>query len=115
MLDRTLYSDAFNDVHGRVDEFGSRGEGDVVVHVELPTLLRRKISVDVARRGGDAVVRLNGFYEVVTLGLVAADGVVHVLDEVLIPPRRIGEKVKEEGLTGEALQDWLGDCDKVEI
>lgn len=59
----------------------------------------------------ERVVRVNGFWQVATLDLVAADGVVHVLDEVLVPPRRIGEKVKEEeGLTLEVLKERLGGC-----
>lgn len=108
--DRTLYSDAFYDKHGRVDEYGRREEGDGVVHIELPTLPRRKrISVDVARRGMEVLLRVNGFWQIVTLDMVAADGVVHVLDEVLVPPRRIGVK-EEEGLTVDDLKKRLGGC-----
>jgi uncharacterized surface protein with fasciclin (FAS1) repeats len=114
--DRTLYSDALYNAHGKVDEFGRRRGGNVDVHVELSTLLRRKkVSVDVARSGAEVVLRVNGFWQVGTLDLVAADGVVHVLDEVLVPPRRIWEKVRGEVLTVEVLKERFGGCGDGEI
>lgn len=115
VLNRTLYSDAFYDAHGKKDEYGHHENGDAAVQVQLPTLLKKhKVSVDVARRGMDVMVRVNGLHRVVTLDLVAADGVVHVLDEVLIPPRRVGRKMngteEAEELTVEILKEKLGGC-----
>lgn len=110
VLNRTLYSDAFYDVHGKVDEYGRHERGDVTVHVELPTLWKNyKLSVGVARRGMGVVDGVKGLLRVVALDLVAADGVVHVLDEALVTPKRVGKEVKEEEeLTVEALGKFGG-------
>lgn len=115
VLNQTLYSDAFYNAQGKKGEYGHHEKGDIVVQMQLPTLLKKhKLSIDVARQGMDVLVRVNGLHRVATLDLVAADGVVHVLDEVLIPPRRVGKRVngkeEREELTVEILKQKLGGC-----
>lgn len=89
----TLYSDAFykasnqevdaQDCHHRVP----RG----VFHVDLPTILDdRSLSIDVARYGRLISIRINGFSKVIISDGIAADGVIHVLPTVLIPPKTPG-------------------------
>jgi len=69
-------------------------------HVDLPTLLDDKsLSIDVARYGGFISIKINGFNRVAIQDGIARDGVVHVVNSVLIPPRSVGGKevVVEEG------------------
>jgi len=112
VLNRTLYSDALY-VKGDVREFrGNESSGSV--HVKLPTVLRdHALNVDLVRRGPGVEVRVNGFYRVVGLDLLASDGVLHVLDRVLIPPKSVGEMKWddiEEDIEAEELKERLGGC-----
>ncbi|KAI1504970.1 Fasciclin domain-containing protein [Biscogniauxia marginata] len=63
-------------------------------HVDLPTLLRdRSLGVDIDAApwpGALARVTVNGRVRVAVRDAVAADGVVHVVDSVLVPPRKPG-------------------------
>lgn len=57
-------------------------------------------------------VRINGFAHVVIPDGVAKDGVVHVLTDVLIPPKKVGGSSVEyqgEDLTVEDLKERLAD------
>ncbi|OQD78474.1 hypothetical protein PENDEC_c001G04084 [Penicillium decumbens] len=112
VLNRTLYSDALY-VKGDVREFrGNESSGSV--HVKLPTVLRdHALNVNLVRRGPGVEVRVNGFYRVVGLDLLASDGVLHVLDRVLIPPKSVGEMKWddiEEDIEAEELKERLGGC-----
>jgi uncharacterized surface protein with fasciclin (FAS1) repeats len=113
VLNETLYSDALY-AKGDVLEFG-HDESSASVHVELPTVLKgHALDVDVARSGPGVEVRVNGFNRVVGLDLLASDGVLHVLHDILIPPKKVGGKVKwEKEMTEikiEMLKERLGGC-----
>jgi uncharacterized surface protein with fasciclin (FAS1) repeats len=119
VLNRTLYSDALY-AKGDVLEFGANESSDSV-HVGLPTVLKgHSLDVDVARRGPEVEVRVNGFNRVVGLDLLASDGVLHVLNQVLIPPKKVGGKVRPtplfpagdggDGIGVEVLKERLGGC-----
>lgn len=80
---------------GEVDEEGvPKGR----FHVDLPTLLDDKsLSIDVARWGGFITIKINGFNSVAVQDGIAKDGVIHIVRNVLIPPKTLG------GL------EWTGD------
>ena len=117
VANRTLYSDALYEEHGKVDNFYS-GHGKKrfsSVHVELPTMFKgQKVNVDVVRRGYGTELRVNGFYRVMAVDVLASDGVMHVLDEMIFPPRRVDGKVEgkilQESVTVEMLKERFGGC-----
>jgi hypothetical protein len=100
-----LYSDAFYKAkeaeNERVGCHGSEevGEEDIpkgYFHVDLPTLLGEKsLSIDVARYGRFITIKINGFSNVAIQDGVARDGVIHVVSNVLIPPKTPGGKQEE--------------------
>lgn len=116
---RTLYSDVLYGMngkahglfsgHGNGNGYGGKGrsKGDSgleeeYANVRLRTLLKKRdLEVDVKKGLGEVEMRVNGFGRVGRLDLLARDGVVHVLDRVLVPPRKIQHK--DEGKDGEEL------------
>ncbi|CAI7632031.1 unnamed protein product [Penicillium viridicatum] len=116
---RTLYSDVLYSRDGRAhglfsghgsgNGHGGRGESkadggleEEYANVRLGTLLKKRdLEVDVKKGLGEVDMRVNGFGRVGQLDLLARDGVVHVLDRVLVPPRKIQDK--DEGKDGEEL------------
>jgi uncharacterized surface protein with fasciclin (FAS1) repeats len=111
--EHTLYSDVLYTEHGEVKPFGVRG----ATHLDLPTLLGdRTIAVDVTHLGPYVSFRVNGGQRVAFADILAKDGVIHALDHVLIPPRRLQETDGEEGeLTigelMERLEPWVEEED----
>ena len=86
--DNTLYSDAFYKADGS-EELLNVPKG--IAHVDLPTLLEdRSLSIDVARYGGLIEIKINGFNRVAVQDVVAEDAVIHVLTNVIIPPKKLG-------------------------
>lgn len=79
-------------------------------HFDLPTLLDGKtVGVDVGRYGPFVSLRLNGFVRIVVPDGVAKDGVIHVPNNILIPPKTVpGMDGKEE------LSWWTGEEMSVE-
>ena len=76
-------------------------------HVNLPTLLDDKsLSIDIARWGGFITMQINGFNNVAVQDGLARDGVIHVLNSVLIPPKTprgpgyMGEEMSVEEFKG---------------
>jgi len=85
VVDQTLYTDAFYDATSD-DAEASRPGG---YHFDLPTALKDKyLFVDVARYGPFVSVRINGFSRVTIHDGVASDGVIQVVSDVLIPPKK---------------------------
>ncbi|QIX01076.1 hypothetical protein AMS68_006593 [Peltaster fructicola] len=86
----TLYSDAFYSADDKESMNIPKGR----FHAELPTLLKdRSLSVDIARFGGFITIKINGFNRVAVQDGVAKDGVIHVVSNVIIPPRHVsGQK-----------------------
>jgi uncharacterized surface protein with fasciclin (FAS1) repeats len=74
------------------------------VHVDLPTLLEGKsIAVDIFRTGPFVRLKLNAVIPVKSTDGIAADGVLHIIDSVLIPPRT--PKSTKEKISDNASQD----------
>ncbi|KAL4909707.1 hypothetical protein BDW74DRAFT_42702 [Aspergillus multicolor] len=82
---QTLYSDVlYKD--GHIKPFGLKGS----THLDLPTLLEgHEIAVDVARFGPYTGFKVNGWQRVAFADALGRDGVIHVLDHVLVPPRKV--------------------------
>jgi uncharacterized surface protein with fasciclin (FAS1) repeats len=58
-------------------------------HFDLPTLLGRDLPVDIARYGPFVIFKVNGFVRVVVQDGIAKDGVIQVVNNILIPPRKL--------------------------
>lgn len=99
----TLYSDAYYPPEGQSSVPKSR------FHVDLETGLRGKsLSVDVARYGRLIDIRINGFNHVSVMDGIAKDGVIHVIPNVLIPPKTPGVfEVLSDEMTVEELKERL--------
>jgi uncharacterized surface protein with fasciclin (FAS1) repeats len=89
------------------DEDEAKATGNY--HFDLPTLLDdRSIAVDIARFGPFITIKINGFTRVAVQDGVAKDGVIHIVSDVLIPPKKLGGAgEKDEGL-------WMGEEMSVE-
>lgn len=81
----TLYSDAYYK-----PKEAAMGIPKGFFHVNLPTALKdRELSVDVARYGGFISIKVNGFATVSVQDGVAENGVIQVVNDVLIPPKQL--------------------------
>ncbi|CRK29858.1 hypothetical protein BN1708_015700 [Verticillium longisporum] len=98
VANETLYSDHYykhdqgeeEEVAGD-DDGGVEAEGVKHYHVDLPSLLDEKsIAVDITRWGGFIDLKVNGYIHVSVSDAVAKNGVVHVVDSVLLPHRKPG-------------------------
>ncbi len=106
----TLYSDAFYKASDQdADAEGSHRIPKGIFHVDLPTLLPDKsLSIDVARYGRFITIRINGFTRVAVPDGIAADGVIHVVPNVLIPPKAPGGPgLSAEGMDVEEFMERL--------
>ena len=79
--------------------------------MDLPTLLKdRSLSIDVARYGRIITIKINGFARVAVEDGIAGDGVIHVVSNILIPPKQLGgveHHYEGEDLTVEDLMERL--------
>jgi uncharacterized surface protein with fasciclin (FAS1) repeats len=83
----TLYTDAV------YDKTGDKATEQSREHFDLKTLLDgTHIGVDKATFAGLTIIKVNGFANVVRRDAPGKNGVIHVLDKVLIPPRTHGEE-----------------------
>ena len=81
----TLYSDA---IYKESSVQGGHGPPKGFFHIDLPTGLEdRSLSIDIARYGRLITIKINGFTRVSVTDGIAADGVIHVVPNVLIPPK----------------------------
>ncbi len=81
---------------------------DASDQIDLPTLLDDKsLSVDIARYGPFLSIKINGFVSVEAKDAIAKDGVIHVISNVLIPPKKIGEQQVDGELEVEDLVERL--------
>ncbi|KAL4994284.1 FAS1 domain-containing protein [Aspergillus recurvatus] len=112
---QTLYSDVLYTSDGQIRPFGIKGS----THLDLRTLLDgHDISVDVVRFGPYTGFKVNGWQRVGFADVLGKDGVIHVLDRVLIPPRRVEERIVagDEGELEveelmERLRPWVEEAD----
>merc|ERR1712000_271387 len=83
----TLYSDAIY----KIDTDAHPPHHKVpkgFIHVDMPTGLEDKsLSIDIARYGRLITMKINGFTRVSVLDGIAADGVLHIVPNVLISPK----------------------------
>ncbi|OAX82617.1 hypothetical protein ACJ72_03024, partial [Emergomyces africanus] len=87
--------------------------------IDLPTLLsQRRLGIDIARYNRFVTFKINGFTSVTVPDLVTRDGVIHVLNKVLIPPCRqhrsqaledIGATTQHPFLNDEEEEDTFSD------
>ncbi|MCJ1228808.1 hypothetical protein MMC12_005471 [Toensbergia leucococca] len=107
VANQTLYSDAYY----KADKVEEATIPKGLFHVDLPTLLcDRSLSIDVARFGRIITIKINGFSDVTIEDGIAKDGVIHVVSNVLIPPKQVGGmniQWQGEELTEEDLKDRL--------
>lgn len=115
---RTLYSTAFYDgkksksaeffseelekphCHHNKDVSANGG----YVHIDLPTALDGKpLSIDIVRRGPFIEFKINAFVHVAVQDGLAKDGVIQVVNDILLPPKRPGEG------SAEAQDFWKGE------
>jgi uncharacterized surface protein with fasciclin (FAS1) repeats len=111
VANETLYSDAF--YKGKDAQVMDDVSGETIpkgrFHVDLPTLLDGKsLSIDIARFGGFITMKINGFNSVAVQDGLASDGVIHVVSNVLIPPKTPGGVAsKGDDLTVDELKERL--------
>lgn len=107
--DITVYSDAV------VDKRDSKGAFHTTEHRELQTLLDgAPMGVDTAKFLGLIFIRVNGFIDVAVHDGVAKNGVIHLVDQLPLPPRKrntkglldAGDDISLEELK-ERLDDYL--------
>ena len=112
VANETLYSDAFysaKDGKHSTSEVDDQGVPRRTFHVDLRTLLEDKsLSIDIARFGGFISIKINGFTNVAVQDGLAADGVIQVVPNVLIPPKKPrGVMYQGEELTVADLKERL--------
>jgi uncharacterized surface protein with fasciclin (FAS1) repeats len=114
--DQTVYSDAY--YKGGSEEKSKCMEQDgtdnnnccpLPTHYDLPTLLNEdaRLGVDIKNWRGYTTMVVNGFNRPSVLDGPAADGVIHVVSSVLIPPRR--------GNAGEMTEEVVGEMSVEEL
>jgi len=87
----TLYSDAYYQASSSDDDKQDHDAPKGYFHVDLPTMLEdRNLAVDIARYGGFISMKVNAFSRVTVQDGVAEDGVIHVVSDVIVPPKKIG-------------------------
>jgi uncharacterized surface protein with fasciclin (FAS1) repeats len=123
VANKTMYSTAYYDAaEQKTEEFfplnkkhgchGKSKDKDVqaktfphgrLVHLDLPTLLGDKsLAVDIVRHGPFIDIRVNAFVHVAVQDGLARDGVIQVVNTMLIPPKR-------PGLVGADAGYWEGE------
>lgn len=112
VANETLYSDAFykaKDAPEPADNISGEEIPKGRFHVDLPTLLGGKsLSIDIARYGGFISMKINGFNSVAVEDGLAKDGVIHVVKNVLIPPKLVSDvSPQSKDLTVEELKERL--------
>ncbi|KAJ5753189.1 hypothetical protein N7520_010106, partial [Penicillium odoratum] len=94
VLGKTIYSDV---VYGKEVE-----------ELDLERRLGKAdyVTVDLLWKDSSVDFRVNGFWEPMTVDVLASDGVIHVLERVLIPPKIVGKGIGDE-VTVEILREHL--------
>lgn len=105
--DVTLYTDA---IYKAKKEESSTDIPKDFFHIDLPTGLHGKsLSIDAVRFGRLIELKINGFVIPTAVDGIAADGVIHTVPVVLIPPREAGAagEVFQKDMTLEELKERL--------
>jgi len=91
VANQTLYSDAFYKAKSEDKAVEGTEIPKGQYHVDLETLLKEKsLSIDIMRWGGFITILINSFRSVAVQDGIAKDGVIHVVSDVLIPPKTPG-------------------------
>ncbi|CAD6585891.1 MAG: hypothetical protein ASARMPREDX12_003698 [Alectoria sarmentosa] len=123
VVNQTLYSDAYYKFESVDNVMEKGGIPKGLFHIDLKTLLDDKsLSVDVARYGRYINIKINAFSTVTVEDGIASDGVIHVVGNVLIPPKAVdrvmqhwdGEEMTVEELK-ERLEPLMGDMKPQEL
>lgn len=102
---QVLYSDAFyrpgddnnSTIFAREAGRPRHGVPKGFFHVDLPTLLEDKsLSINIFRYGRLIEIKINGFSRVDISDGVASNGVIHVVSDVLIPPKQLNGASEEQ-------------------
>jgi uncharacterized surface protein with fasciclin (FAS1) repeats len=124
VANETLYSDAYYGKGKSSEGFdeeedttaGLRPPPSQTWHFDLPSLLNEKpIAVDVRRWMRWTTITVNKWVRVSLQDAVAEDGVIHVIENVLIPPHKHkkpdeeGDDYENDGISEEELKERLGD------
>lgn len=89
VLNETLYSDAYYHPGSKSDDVKPTDFPKGHYHVDLPTLLTGKhLSIDISRFGGLINIVINGQSSVKVEDGIARDGVIQVVNTVLLPPKK---------------------------
>jgi len=102
VANHTLYSNAYYgpkpaQVAGALEE-GAEADAVPYFHFDLPTLLGdRSLAIDVARYGPFISIKVNAFVRVVIQDGIAKDGVLQIVNNVLIPPKQAGGPPADAG------------------
>ena len=114
-----MYSDAFyrpgddnnSTIFKREADRPHHGVPKGFFHVDLETLLEDKsLSINIFRYGRLIEIKINGFSRVVISDGVASNGVIHVVSDVLIPPKQLNgadEEQYDQELTLEEFKERL--------
>jgi uncharacterized surface protein with fasciclin (FAS1) repeats len=112
VANETFYSDAFYSGKSKDDSAAADAGGRY--HLDLPSLLGQPISVDVRRFFKFISIRVNGWTGVDVQDVVAYDGVIQVIDSVLLPAHKhhgqteaVEEDISVEDLV-ERLDPFMG-------
>jgi uncharacterized surface protein with fasciclin (FAS1) repeats len=122
VLNRTMYSDAyFCSGEERVEivkEVDTETPNRSTFHVDLPTLLQnRSLSIDITSWGHLTTIKINGSNDVAISDGIAKDGVIHVVESILVPPMNPrdppwhGEEMSLEDFK-ERFDGYTGDCEE---
>ncbi len=107
---RAVYSD---ELYRGEQQDADAAAGRTRFHVDLPTLLDGAgVAVDVVRWGALVSIRVNHRVRVAVQDGIVRDGVVQVVDRVLLPPRKRGGRgaVADGEIDVEELEARLGGC-----
>jgi uncharacterized surface protein with fasciclin (FAS1) repeats len=100
VANQTLYSNAYYGPKSAESEVDAAAVP--YFHFDLPTLLGdNSLAVDVTRYGPFISIKLNGFVKVVVQDGLAKDGVIQVVSNVLIPPRKSHGSAEAQHWDGE--------------
>ncbi|KAI4094952.1 MAG: hypothetical protein L6R37_007139 [Teloschistes peruensis] len=107
VANQTLYSDAYY----AAEEVDQKDIPKGIFHIDLATLLKDKsLAVDVFRYGRYINIKINAFSTVTIEDGIAADGVIQVVSDVIVPPKpidRMGTYWQGEDLTVDDLKERL--------
>jgi len=82
--------------HGKKDDHKHVETRPAWIHLDLPTVLGKPLSIDLIRRGPFIEFKVNNFVHVAVQDGLASDGVIQVVNDVLLPPKTPGAAAEEE-------------------